>query len=210
MACSRSTSIDTDDNEHVPLPLSSSCRSPVAAVLRDWRVDDGARFLDLVRASDDLAHQFGAEQLMTAADCERFIRSNYAPGQKSQRHFAIELNGKLVGNVGLAHIDQIHETAWASYWVGAEARGQQLATRGLLSVSRWGFEKAGLFRLELGHRVNNAASCVVAERAGFIAEGVERAKLKYGTERFDVELHARLATDPEPAHSGLVPLEMSY
>lgn len=146
---------------------------------------------------------------MTAADCEGFIRSNYAPGQKSQRHFAIELNGQLVGNVGLAHIDHIHETAWASYWVGAEARGQQLATRGLLSVGRWAFEKAGLYRLELGHRVNNAASCVVAERAGFIAEGVERAKLKYGTERFDVELHARLATDPEPVHAGLVALEMS-
>lgn len=68
--------------------------------------------------------------------------------------------------------------------------------------------KAGLFRLELGHRVNNPASCVVAERAGFIAEGVERAKLKYGDERFDVELHARLATDPEPKHMGLVPLEL--
>lgn len=57
--------------------------------------------------------------------------------------------------------------------------------------------------------MNNAASCVVAERAGFIAEGVERAKLKYGDERFDVELHARLATDPEPGDEGLVPLEMT-
>lgn len=57
--------------------------------------------------------------------------------------------------------------------------------------------------------MNNPASCVVAERAGFIAEGVERAKLKHGDERFDVELHARLATDPVPDHTGLVPLEMT-
>ena len=33
---------------------------------------------------------------------------------------------------------------------------------------------------------------------GFAAEGVERAKLRYGDERFDVETHARLASDPDP------------
>ncbi|OUE31259.1 hypothetical protein BFL35_05940 [Clavibacter michiganensis] len=45
----------------------------------------------------------------------------------------------------------------------------------------------------------NPASCRVATRAGFAAEGIERAKLRYGDERFDVETHARLATDPPPA-----------
>jgi RimJ/RimL family protein N-acetyltransferase len=47
----------------------------------------------------------------------------------------------------------------------------------------------------LGHRTHNPASCVVATRAGFAVEGLQRAKLRYGEERFDVELHARLATD---------------
>ncbi|WP_440697198.1 GNAT family N-acetyltransferase [Clavibacter nebraskensis] len=51
--------------------------------------------------------------------------------------------------------------------------------------------------------MNNPASCRVARRAGFIAEGIERAKLRYGDERFDVETHARLATDPP---SAVVPL----
>jgi len=39
----------------------------------------------------------------------------------------------------------------------------------------------------------------VASAAGFRAEGIERDKLRYGTERYDVETHARLATDPAPA-----------
>jgi RimJ/RimL family protein N-acetyltransferase len=56
-----------------------------------------------------------------------------------------------------------------------------------------------LFRLELGHRVNNPASCRVASRAGFLVEGLERQKLAYDGVRFDVELHARLATDAVPA-----------
>jgi RimJ/RimL family protein N-acetyltransferase len=54
--------------------------------------------------------------------------------------------------------------------------------------------------------VNNPASCAVAMRAGFAAEGIERAKLRYGVERFDVETHARLATDPAPS---VVPLQGS-
>jgi hypothetical protein len=29
-------------------------------------------------------------------------------------------------------------------------------------------------------------------------EGVERAKLRYGDQRYDAEIHARLATDPKP------------
>lgn len=46
----------------------------------------------------------------------------------------------------------------------------------------------------------------MATRAGFVAEGVERQKLRYGTQRFDVETHARLRTDPRPdvAHLPIV------
>ncbi|GEL99270.1 hypothetical protein CTE05_28170 [Cellulomonas terrae] len=46
--------------------------------------------------------------------------------------------------------------------------------------------------------MNNPASCRVATAAGFAAEGIERAKLRYGSDRYDVETHARLSTDPRP------------
>jgi len=36
-------------------------------------------------------------------------------------------------------------------------------------------------------------------RTGFIVEGLQRGKLRYDGQRYDVELHARLATDPGPA-----------
>ncbi|MFJ9325751.1 hypothetical protein ACIRPN_14765 [Streptomyces sp. NPDC101230] len=49
--------------------------------------------------------------------------------------------------------------------------------------------------LLLGHRTGNPASCGVAVRAGFAAEGIERAELRYGGVRCDVERHDRLAGD---------------
>ncbi|WP_346425826.1 GNAT family N-acetyltransferase [Plantibacter flavus] len=85
------------------------------------------------------------------------------------------------------------------------ARGGGLATRAVRTVADHAFRE-GLFRLELGHRVNNPASCGVATRAGFLPEGIERQKLAYGADRFDVELHARLATDPVPDGDLLLPI----
>ncbi|MFC9227573.1 GNAT family N-acetyltransferase [Streptomyces decoyicus] len=78
------------------------------------------------------------------------------------------------------------------------ARGKGVATHGCRALANWCFADLGLFRLELGHRTNNTASCRVAHAAGFAPEGLQRQKLAYDGIRYDDELHARLATDPPP------------
>ncbi|WAP52062.1 GNAT family protein [Arthrobacter sp. ATA002] len=103
-----------------------------------------------------------------------------------------------MGNVGISSVDVRHGTAWLHYWLAAPARGRGLAVRAVASLANLAFGDLQLHRLELGHRTNNPASCKVAGSAGFAVEGVQRAKLRYGTDRFDVEIHARLATDPVP------------
>ncbi|MCQ1986801.1 GNAT family N-acetyltransferase [Arthrobacter sp. zg-Y844] len=95
------------------------------------------------------------------------------------------------------------QTAWVSYWLAPSARGHSLASRGVAAAAAWALGDGGLFRLELGHRTNNPASCRVALNAGFRPEGIERSKLRYGKDRFDVETHARLASDPVPGISAL-------
>ncbi len=104
----------------------------------------------------------------------------------------------VLGNVAVGAIDRRHGTGWVSYWVTRAARGNGVASRACRSLARWSFDDAGLVRLELGHRVNNPASCGVARAAGFAVEGLQRQKLEYDGVRFDVEMHARLATDADP------------
>ncbi|MCP9211221.1 GNAT family N-acetyltransferase [Streptomyces sp. NEAU-Y11] len=104
----------------------------------------------------------------------------------------------VLGNVAVGAIDRRHGTGWVSYWITRAARGDGVASRACRSLARWAFDDAGLFRLELGHRVNNPASCGVARAAGFAVEGLQRQKLEYDGVRFDVEIHARLATDADP------------
>jgi ribosomal-protein-alanine N-acetyltransferase len=172
--------------------------APAPAVLRPWRLDDARSLQNAFTASGDLAAQFGALELTTVARCETFITDNLATASTSRQNFAITVDDVAVGNVGVGSMEHRHGTGWVYYWVSAEARGRGLATLALLSIADWAFTRQRLYRLELGHRTNNPGSCRVAAKAGFLAEGIERQKLKYGTERFDVETHARLRTDPFP------------
>jgi len=169
-----------------------------AAMLRPWRLDDAAGLRTAFLGSGDLAAQFGAIELSTIVRCQSFIADNLAPATVSRQNFAISVDGVAVGNVGIGSMEHRHGTGWVYYWVSAEARGRGLATLALVSIADWAFTEQGLHRLELGHRTNNPASCRVAAKAGFVFEGIERQKLKYGTERFDVETHARLRTDAPP------------
>jgi len=165
--------------------------------LRPWVRADAPALRDAFLTTPDLMTQLGGADLSTVVAAEAHIAGPLA-ADDAHRAWAIVDGGVAVGSVGVSAIDRRHDTAWLHYWLAGSGRGRGLATRALAGAASWAFAE-GLFRLELGHRVNNPASCRVATRAGFAAEGIERAKLRYGDERFDVETHARLATDPPPA-----------
>lgn len=165
-----------------------------SALLRPWSATDADALLAAQRENDDLATQFGP--LADHAAAARFIEKTLRMDDTVQ-HWAVVVDGVAVGNVGLSAIEHRHDTAWVSYWLATVVRGRGLASRAVAAVAQRAFDD-GSFRLELGHRVNNPASCRVAVAAGFAPEGVERLKLRYGQERFDVETHARLAVDPVP------------
>ncbi len=171
--------------------------------LRNWRATDAEGLLTAVAESPDLATQLPVGDLTSVASCREFIVAHLVPNGSLARSFAIVRDGMAVGNLGISNIDRAHDTAWVHYWLATSSRGAGLASRGLAAGAAWAFDELGLFRLELGHRVNNPASCRVATAAGFIPEGIERSKLRYGDERFDVETHARLRTDPIPMIAAL-------
>jgi len=168
-----------------------------------WSIGDAAGLQAAVAESADLVTQLPLRALTTAAACADFIATHLAPTGPASYNFAIAQGGIAVGNVGISNINPKHDTAWAYYWVTTSSRGRGLASRALVTAAAWAFDGLGLFRLELGHRLNNPASCRVASAAGFLPEGIERAKLRYGEVRFDVETHARLRTDPAPAIEAL-------
>jgi RimJ/RimL family protein N-acetyltransferase len=101
-----------------------------------------------------------------------------------------------VGGVNLRLTD--NHNAEISYFLRESVRGQGWATRSVLLVSRWAFRSLGIERIELRVHPENEASRRVAERAGFVFEGVERASRAWpdGT-RFDSLLFSLIPSDAD-------------
>lgn len=147
-----------------------------------------------------MAAQAG-EPISSAAAVRRWLEPLVDAGNPETMAFAIDVDGTAVGHVLANAIDRRHDTAWISYWVTPGSRGAGLASSGVAGLAAHCLGVLGLFRLELAYRVNNLGSAAVARNAGFLVEGIERAKLRYldeagEPERFDVETCSRLRTDP--------------
>ncbi|WP_327260237.1 GNAT family N-acetyltransferase [Streptomyces sp. NBC_01232] len=175
-------------------------------VLRRWAMRDApsvmTAFADpLMReqTSEPIGTVHAAEQWIAARDDEWDSGSAFA--------FSVVVDdddGIVLGHVSVGAVNRRHGIGWVSYWTTATARGRGVASRACRTLALWAFRDAELFRLELGHRVNNPGSCRVALAAGFAVEGRQRQKLSYDGSRFDVELHARLATDPDPCQYAIL------
>jgi RimJ/RimL family protein N-acetyltransferase len=101
----------------------------------------------------------------------------------------------VLGQISLRTLNLDVGFAEISYWVMPQARGRGIAPRALVAVTRWAFEALGLHRIEVYHSTRNPASCFVAERAGYLAEGVKRSLALHADGWHDMHQHARIATD---------------
>ena len=111
---------------------------------------------------------------------------------------AIAGDGEFVG-LGLApHIDREGAEIELGYIVRSPARGRGVAGEILRLLTAWAFADVGSLRAYLIIDPDNRASERVAERCGYIREGVMRSiHVKQGR-RNDAGLWSRLPTDPEP------------
>ncbi|WP_432149759.1 GNAT family N-acetyltransferase [Streptomyces sp. bgisy029] len=169
--------------------------APEGFLLRPWLPADASAVLrafapaDMDRQSDrPLADRADALAWIADRTRERGARTGYTWAVVGEE-------GDPLGSVAVDAVNLIHDTGWISYWTTEAARGRGVAPAGVRAVARWAFGELGLYRLELGHRTDNTASCRVAVRSGFAPEGIERGRLRYGDVRYDVERHARLADD---------------
>ena len=82
------------------------------------------------------------------------------------------------------------------YWVLREARGQGSATRSVRLISRWALRDLKLARLSLMTEPDNERSKRVAERSGFVREGVLRSYKEMAGRRIDCVVFSLLPSDP--------------
>lgn len=103
--------------------------------------------------------------------------------------------GQFLGGVGLSQVNRIHQIANLGYWVRTSATGRGTATRAARLAAQFGFEQAGLGRIEILAAVANTASRRVAEKAGATREGVLRRRLLTHGEIHDAVMFSLIPED---------------
>jgi ribosomal-protein-alanine N-acetyltransferase len=114
----------------------------------------------------------------------------------SRAGFAIETHDREFLGLGLfVRIEREGRQGEIGYVVGPAARGKGVATRTLRLLTDWGFSELGLERIELWIDVINPGSERVAERAGYLREGVLRSYWFKEDIRCDFGIWSRLRSD---------------
>jgi ribosomal-protein-alanine N-acetyltransferase len=163
------------------------------ALLRPWDLGDARAVMD---AYQDEAIQRWHVQRADSLDEARGWITSWQGGWAAETgaHWAVveASSGVLLGRAALKHLTFSDGTADVAYWTVPAARGRGVCPRAVDAMASWAFEVAGFHRLDLEHAAGNAASCRVAEKTGFAAEGVRRSAWVLADGRHDVHAHARL------------------
>ncbi len=118
----------------------------------------------------------------TLKDARSWIAHNVKIDRKRKKteiHFAIDINGKVVGAIGLHDIEG-HQ-AEIGYWLGKQYSGEGIMTSAVKLVSKYAFSQLGLARIYAFVFLWNKASASVLEKAGFKYEGrLRKSALKEG------------------------------
>ena len=113
----------------------------------------------------------------TDEDAAAFVAyADEAWAKGSSAPFAIDsTEGEPLGAIEVSPSSRDPALAGVGYWLRPEARGRGAATEALRLVSTWAFKALAIERLSLITDPENTDSQRVAERAGFLREGVLRA-----------------------------------
>ncbi len=107
-------------------------------------------------------------------------------------------DGTLVGSMGLVRLAELNgpkRQAELGFWTAKEQRGRGYTVEAARAVIGWAFSDLGVERMEWVATVGNEGSRAVAERLGFVMEGLQRGLIVHRGVRRDAWVAALLPTD---------------
>lgn len=175
----------------MPQPLATIDRRTERFVLRPFRRRDADPLHRAIHAS----HRELAEYLPWAhpqysrLDAANFIKdSNRAWREGRAYDFAIRRPqdpDRHVGNVSVWFVSRGFGSGEIGYWIRSDETANGVATEVAREAARIGFTKLKMHRMILRIAVGNRASERVAEKLGFVREGVLREEIKVHGEWLD-------------------------
>lgn len=162
--------------------------------LRNFRRTDKYRMAELannekvaINLRDAFPHPY------SVVDAQQFI--NIFIGQKPAQVFAIEYEGKYVGNIGLHKQDDVYsKSAELGYFIGEPYWNRGITTRAVNLICEYGFRELDVVRIYSGIFEFNSPSQRVLEKCGFNREAVLRSAVFKKGVMYDEIRYAKVVT----------------
>lgn len=145
-------------------------------LLRPWRTEDAE---DLAKAADNpkiaanLRNVFPSPY--TLADANWFINDCIFKGDSHGFTWAIEVDGKAAGGIGVTLLNDVYEkSAELGYWLSEEYWWHGIMSQAVQIICREAFRTFDIIRIFAEPFAHNAGSRGVLEKAGFTYEGTMR------------------------------------
>ena len=144
--------------------------------IRKWELSDAvdlAAALSNTNILDNLRD--GLPYPYTEQDARDYITAMLSADANDTFAFAITVDGKAIGSVGVFRQGNIHRrTAEMGYYIAEEYWGRGIATDAIKQACKFVFEKSDIIRIFAEPFSHNVASCRALEKAGFQFEGTLR------------------------------------
>jgi RimJ/RimL family protein N-acetyltransferase len=146
--------------------------------LRQWVSADVLTLVESIDGDEEMTRWMDAiPQPYLDAEAQSWIEqasSYWHSGTSAPFAVTDAETGAVLGGVGFGWVGD-EGVGEVGYWLRSDARGRGLTTRAVRLISNWSFAELKCQRLQLRADANNFASQRVAEKAGFMREGVLRA-----------------------------------
>lgn len=166
--------------------------------IRKWKLSDAkdlAMALSNKKIQDNLRD--GLPYPYTEQDGMSYISAMLSADENETFAFAIIVDGKAVGSIGVFRQGNIHrQTAELGYYIAEEYWGKGIMTEAVIQICEYVFEKSDIIRIYAEPFAYNAASCRVLEKAGFQYEGTLRSNAVKNGKVIDMKMYALLKTSP--------------
>jgi len=103
--------------------------------------------------------------------------------------------GRYVGSFGVSRANWVARTIEIGYLMSPDARGRGLAPEAVVAITRWVLLDQEFERIALKAATDNVASRRVAEKAGYVYEGIERNAIRLHRGRADLAVYSVIRPD---------------
>ena len=162
--------------------------------IRKWKLTDAkdiAVALSNKKIQDNLRD--GLPYPYSEQDGIDFISSMLSANEDETFAFAITLDDKVIGSIGVFRQQNIHrQTAEMGYYIAEEYWGKGIMTDAVKQTCEYVFKHSDILRIYAEPFAYNVGSCRVLEKAGFQYEGTLRNNAVKNGKVIDMKMYSLL------------------